>query len=367
MIIQDLVVFFQKVEENLQNFNSLFEKLKPRFTLMGSIAEGTRMCISNEMDICMEFEGLEDSPFFIKLGDPYHLYITDSFPDWMRVYFDANDRFLMQTFKLELLKAVNKAISDVLQDNPTQLYAYTRNSDYSLQNCSQCQNNIELPLFKQCKDCRVLTSQTKVGVCLQLAWQNWRNGEIGFTIYTSVDLVPVFQTQPAKLRPFVKGLNVAMLKKDHPEEWYEYLKKYLSTDKILQSLGQEDEAVTRVLLKMMNCQKDNNYLVKGGQHLEIGCEKFHSENLRRAFCQIKVLKQSLGIDTISNYLLKKILAMPEILQLDQESEAGLWQEEMLLMKILSNNHLKTYFDKHIDFDKWGENEKAWRSKIPLRQ
>ena len=365
LIINDLVVFFKKVEEGLQCFSTLLKKLKPRFTLMGSVAEGTRLSIANEMDICMEFEGLKRSPFKINLEDPYHIYKTDTFPDWMQDYFDSNGRLVLQKFKLQLLEAVDSVAGEVLNDNPTRLQAYTPNKKYDWKKCKDCGENANLPLFKQCKNCCVVTAQTKVGICLQLAWKHEGfsykkrkkiKHQSGFTLYTLVDLVPMFNIEPTHIRPFVKATNKAMLEKDHPEEWYEYLKKYLSTDKILQGLGTEDEYVSRVLLKLMNSQKENNYMVKAGQHLS--CEKFQTERLKEVFCLIKVVKQSLGVDTINNYLLKKILAMPEYLQLDQEKE----DDDELLYKVLSSSHLKHHFDKSIDFDKYVKH-----SRIMLRK
>ena len=209
-----------------------------------------------------------------------------------------------------------------------------------------------------------MTSQTKVGICLQLAWthegfryvvipESFRYDVVRydkkirkFTLYTSVDLVPMFCTKPTYIRPFVKATNNAMLKQGHPEEWYEILGKYLSTDKIVQGLGSEEEYVSRVLLKLMNCQKENNYMVKAGQHLS--SEKFQSERLKEVFCLIKVVKQSLEVDTINNYLLKKILAMPEFLQLDQETR----DDGYLLYKVLSCSHLRHHFDKRINFEKY---------------
>ena len=343
----------------MQSHSTLLKKLKPIFTLMGSVAEGTRLSIANEMDLCMEFEGLKSTPFKINLDDPYHIYKTESFPDWMHDYFDSNGRPVLHKLKLQLLEAVDSVAGDVTTENPTRLRTYTPNKKYNWKKCQKCRKNANLPLFKQCKKCCLMTSQTRVGICLQLAWKHegfsyyegFRHGNMKqrkFRLYTSVDLVPMFHIKPTYIRPFVKATNKAMLKEGHPEEWYEYLKKYLSTDKILRGLGSEDEHVSRVLLKLMNCQKENNYMVKAGQHLS--CGKFQSERLKEVFCLIKVVKKSLGVDTINNYLLKKILAMPEFLQLDQETVI----DEELLCKILSSSHLKHHFEKHIDFDRYAK-------------
>ena len=47
-----------------------------------------------------------------------------------------------------------------------------------------------------------------------------------------MDLIPTFRTEPIPVRAFVKTSNSAMLEEDHPDEWYDILKKYLSTDKV---------------------------------------------------------------------------------------------------------------------------------------
>ena len=346
-----MILFFKNVETKLQSYSTLLKKLKPIFTLMGSVAEGTRLNIANEMDICMEFEGLKSSPFKVNQSDPYHVYKTENFPEWMQKYFNLNGCFILHKFKLELLEAVEYVAEQVLNDNPGNLQSFTLNTEYEWKKCPKCGENANLALPKQCKRCCLMTSQTKVGICLQLKWTHhgfrYKNTkQEQFSLYTSIDLVPMFQIMQSHIRQFVKATNSAMLREGHPEEWYDYLKKYLTTDKILQGLGSETELVSRVLLKLMNCQKENNYIVKAGQHLS--CEKFQSERLKNVFCLVKVLKKSLCVDTIDNYLLKKILAMPEFLKLDQETK----YDEELLYKVLANSHLKHHFEKHIDLEKY---------------
>ena len=265
----------------MRNSKSVFRLLQPRFTLMGSVPEGTRLGVANEMDIMIEFEGLAHTPFGVRLEDPYHLYSTESLAGWMGIYFDSEGHFQLGKFKHDLLKATEYFVSEVLHQHPTRLSAFKQNPKYKFQHCEGCKENMEsrdktTSLFKQCKDCKVLISQNKVGICLQLGWsyegERYHN-YLGihdikpFTIYTSVDLIPVFPTQPIPLRAFVRATNRAMLEVGHPDEWYEYLVKYLSTDKILKGLGTDDEMVTKVLLKLMNCQKERNYMVKAGQIL----------------------------------------------------------------------------------------------------
>ena len=128
---------------------------------------------------------------------------------------------------------------------------------------------------------------------------------------------------------------------------------------MLLGLGSEDEMVTKVLLKMVNCRERRNYMVRAGQHLT--GDKFQSSRLKKVFCQIKVLRQTFGVDQLSNYLLKKILAMPEFLSMSHET-SGLWRDEELLFRALGSAHLKHFFHRFIDFESYGKDIKG----IPLR-
>ena len=373
-IIHDMLVVVKRLENKLNHVDSPLHRLKPRFILIGSIPEGTRIGVANEMDLMMEFAGLSDCPFGTNLEDPYHLYKTKLFPAWMSSYFNSSGHFLHGMFRLHLLNAIDFSISEVLKDNPTRLKAYTQNKDYKNENCEQCRKNLKheskTSLFTQCIQCKVTTSQTKVGICLQLAWNHeecfmynsmsMEKRQDGFKIYTSIDLVPVFDTYPIPIRTFARAVNKDMLQEGHPKEWYDHQRKYLSHDKILVGLGQEDEVVTKVLLKMINCQAKHSYLIKAAQHLT--CGKFQSEELKKAFCQIKVLRQAFGIEQPSSYLLKKTLAMPEFLRI--ELEALLFNDhEDILLEVLSSPHLKHYFAPHIDFDKYSR--QMHRMWIPI--
>ena len=142
---------------------------------MGSVPEGTRIGVANEMDVCIDFEGLADSMFGVKLGDPYHLFLTESLPEWMAIYFDSNQTFMLAKFKLDLLQAVDLAVTEALQEIETNLCTFKQNFNYKFQECDECVQNMDASsktaLFKQCRGCKVLTSQNKVGICLQLGWR----------------------------------------------------------------------------------------------------------------------------------------------------------------------------------------------------
>ena len=373
-----MLVVIKKLERNLNHVDSPIHNLQPRFILMGSIPEGTRIGVANEMDLTMEFAGLSRCPFGTNMDDPYHLYKTELFPEWMSGYFNPSGHFLHGMFRLHLLEAIDRSITEVLKDNPTRLRAYTLNEDYKNDNCKQCRRNAKhesrTSLFTQCIRCKVTTSQTKVGICLQLAWEHEEGFKYnsmsvekqqdGFTLYTSIDLVPVFDTYPIPIRTFARAVNKDMLQEGHPKEWYDHQRKYLSHDKILVGLGEDDEVVTKVLLKMINCQAKHSYLIKAAQHLT--CGKFQSEKLKKVFCQIKVLRQAFGIEQPSSYLLKKMLAMPEFLRI--ELEAVLFNDhEDILLEVLSSPHLKHYFASYIDFDKYSSQmHRIWIPVFPSK-
>ena len=147
-----------------------------------------------------------------------------------------------------------------------------------------------------------------------------------------------------------------MLEPGHPKEWYSNLEKYLSTDRVLRELGDE---VSKILIKMCNVGEDKNYMVQAGQHLK--GDKFRSERLKSVFCQVKALKQMLGVSGFSNYLLKKILAADEFVQIEEDTRG----DNHLLFKVLTHRSIRNYFLGHIDFVKY----EAYPSKhvIPIKR
>ena len=89
--------------------------VNPRFVLVGSVAEGTRIGLGNELDLTVTFDGWDDDqpPFKVDPGDPFHLKATDFIPEWMGPFFDAEGRFHFNKFLAEFFGA--------LQGGPTGL------------------------------------------------------------------------------------------------------------------------------------------------------------------------------------------------------------------------------------------------------
>ena len=72
-MIHDLVTFAKVLEVSLKKGSEMMQLLKPRFTLVGSIPEGTRIGIGNELDITIDFDGWKDNPPLVAGIHPVHL------------------------------------------------------------------------------------------------------------------------------------------------------------------------------------------------------------------------------------------------------------------------------------------------------
>ena len=81
--VHEMIRFAKLLEVELEFTNDLTRNLKPRLTLVGSAAEGTRIAIANEIDLLMSFDGWRDPPFKVAKGffSLENVYISNlSFP-----------------------------------------------------------------------------------------------------------------------------------------------------------------------------------------------------------------------------------------------------------------------------------------------
>ena len=168
-------------------------KLKPSFTLVGSVPEHTRIGIANELDITIDFRGWVGEVPFKTTNDAYYLHRYNCYcvttsntllgvslsvrseqcPEWMASYFDAMGKFKYHQFMTDLLEAIDKATEAIFgggqaNKNSGYLTRITTNKNYSCQKCRRRNSGAKKPaLFTQCKHCIVAISQTKMGVCVQ--------------------------------------------------------------------------------------------------------------------------------------------------------------------------------------------------------
>ena len=95
-MIHDLLSFAKDLEVALGNASAMMWQLKPKFILVGSVSEGTRIGLGNELDITIEFEGWNNSPPLVAGIDAVHLHRED-------LQANCNKRFT-DTVKPEFVK-----------------------------------------------------------------------------------------------------------------------------------------------------------------------------------------------------------------------------------------------------------------------
>ena len=131
-IIQDLISISSLLGKQLSESNDLMKSLKPRFTLVGSTQEGSRIGIGNEIDVTMHFQAWEENPPFEISGDAFHLHKSDACPRWMDVYFDSKGQFIVDTFSINVCQAVSTCLDVIFEQNqnPIKLTRFQKNEDY---------------------------------------------------------------------------------------------------------------------------------------------------------------------------------------------------------------------------------------------
>jgi hypothetical protein len=275
LIIQDLLLLAKNEETELRK-DPIMKDLKPIFKLLGSIPEATCITLANELDISIDFEGFskDDPPFQVEDDDPFHLTLTKSAPEWLRNrYVMAGilvNKFDIIKFLYDLFRAVELSIAKVFEgkDKPFRLKIKTTNKEFISKtfNCEQCKDlNRERkdPRYKQCMNCMVAVSQSKIGICLQFIWTSDKGKEV----YTSVDLIPTFGIIGKAPLQLARAVNLAMLNQK-PEGWLDHLTKYFNADMVLTDLLDSKQTyrqnIKTVLMKNLNCSIDNNFFIQPG-------------------------------------------------------------------------------------------------------
>ena len=127
MMINSLIKYCQQLENELPKSSDFMRNLQPKFSIVGSVAEGTRLGLANELDLSMSFDGWPDGTFCVK-DDPYFLRKTEKTPSWMVSYFDLSGYFQFNTFKYILLRDIEKAGMKIAL--PPNLKIVTTNKDF---------------------------------------------------------------------------------------------------------------------------------------------------------------------------------------------------------------------------------------------
>ena len=65
-MIHSLVTLCKALEASLPTTSELVAKLKPKFMLVGSVSEGTRLGLANELDLTVNFQGWPKGCFCVE-------------------------------------------------------------------------------------------------------------------------------------------------------------------------------------------------------------------------------------------------------------------------------------------------------------
>jgi hypothetical protein len=369
-MVRDLITIVKSLQEEMKK-HYLIQQLKPIFILMGSVPEGTKIGLGNETDIMMVFDGFKKPPFQVMEGDPFHLYATEDLPEWMDTYLDSNRRFIFHKFMSDLLHIVSSCIESIFNGKKIigNLMIKTTNAEFNsdklkCQDCRKRKDEEHATIFKQCKNCMVAVSQTKIGIGLQFLWRSIVFGKD--TVYCSLDLVPTFKIKGIAPLDLARIINMGMIY-HKPGGWLKYLQKYAKAEVIMPDIlfgSKKDitdkDMIGSVLLKNINTSIDKNYYVRPGQNLN--GQKFKSDDLKWVYTRIKALKIIFGVN-IDNYMLKKLLWKPN------EFVKNRYVPDFVCMRLLYDvmclPEVRAQFESIIDFRQWERNTKRYRCKIPV--
>ncbi len=290
-------------------------EMRPRLVLVGSVAEGTRLWLANELDLMLRFES-QRSTFRVAWDDPYHLYMCEKarLPRFLQTYLNSDRQLLVAKFMRHLLGTVDEAVCGIFDggQNPPSLERLT----WHPSSCLKCgpalrQAKQKKRIFKHCEHCSPNVTQTKVGICLQFQWRS-----PGYEpVYCSIDIVPTYSVvEPIDSMSLARLVNLAMLQKVQPSGWFNYLKSYAKSDLVLEDVC--DSKNRSVFLKLLNSDSDV-YYVRPGQIF--GPKKFSSSWHAYAYRTLKLLKKSLGLPDLDMYMVKKLLLQPTIRLMHLES------------------------------------------------
>ena len=76
-MVQDMILSMQIIEKELSNN---LPELDPQFILVGSIIEGTRINEATELDLTMQFKGLENQALTLLGKDAFSLFVPENHP-----------------------------------------------------------------------------------------------------------------------------------------------------------------------------------------------------------------------------------------------------------------------------------------------
>ena len=349
-----MVATVQMVEEELRHSSDpLMTALQPRFAVIGSIPEGTRIHSANELDITMTFKGLNAEQAFS---------VNDSA---MEVFVDPNERdrhplkrfissdtclFDFPAFLQWFLSVLSVGLQNIRRKLPQGMWLANGDSF-----CRQCirqkealdPNSIYTP-YTHCQKCLFAVTHTRVGACLILR----RHVRVPLSMETiTIDIVPIFPVKASSTLELFQNVSRTLLEK-RPPFWVKYFNGLVKKDGILpeqfgNNMSDIEDGIAYVSMKLLHYGTADNFIIRPAQRMRI--QQFRNKTLRIAYCKLKLMRGLFSAD-IKSYVFKKILLSPtfEVLHEDDMSRG-------LIGMVLVHPEVSPAFADYLDFshhNKW---------------
>ena len=392
MLAEDMLDLLNNIEMILKE---ALKEFGPELVLSGSMEEGTRLGLANELDLGLIFKALkrEDSIPFKVVNDPFSLKKSITTPAFLEKYFDEHGEFHFYKSKHFLLEVFSTTIDNIFDTGKlrgtNKLQCITRNTEWVKgetkcmgESCKTLMMTKENTKFEHCKECAVTVSQTKIGIALQFGWEwvismtdmaqeklcvhtrvhlseentwlekwiksgNFVQGQ-KINIYCSIDIIPEFPIEPINATALAKTVNSAMLS-TLPDGWLKYLSNYAKHYKLIRDLIQSEEGkIESVVLKTMNFHEGKNHHVRPAQPSTKGV-KFQSARMKEIYCYIKFLKKLLNLD-LSSFWVKMELLKPEYQSILEMNDSGFNKDDNAMVQVLCMPEFKSKVEDKLDVD-----------------
>ncbi len=284
----------------------------PRFCPVGSVVEGTKVGIANELDLTVRFDPAQ----FRNIS--------------------AEQPFQFSNFLSTFLDSIAKALRAIESQLPPRLSVKTGK-------CRECSDLVvssaddSYAPYGHCSHFVPSVTHGKIRACVSFLWDD--------TVLVSVDLVPLI--------PVPEGFSFASVMKyliqTKPPFWTRHLRSIIEYDRQLPEMTDcSEETVPEdncVVFKVLHYGPGMDNFVPRPSIKSLGIAKLQNGPLKHVYRCFKVLKDLLSIP-VKSYVAKKILLRPEMVMM---SEVSIDKFE-ILYELLTHNEVKRAFEDILDFD-----------------
>ena len=364
-MIQALLTASYLLNQDFLKRDGLLSRLHPKFYLIGSVPEGTRLFKASEIDVTVQFESQQHEEHALQVdksnacevivprGNLLQAFSWARPSDGHRVFcYSEFMRFFLEEVKISLAR-IHQSGDEGEIKWPDKLHCRL-----DWEPCMSChaesdkaRNSVYSPQT-HCQSCFPAVTHTKLGACLVFLWGKER-------LPLTMDLIPVLSIEDGGSG--ILGLfdcTIKTLLEKKPVNWVRHIKAIVERDRLLpEALGQNvDESEARGALqnlpiKLLNYEPDMNYIIRPWQAMQVKEFERHAR-LREVYIHAKAAKEFLGIK-VQSYLLKKIIFQHSVKQFILSPNVSM---ERALFTVLSHREVKKAFEQRIRFEDWKEDK-----------